>query len=107
VDKHGEESVIQIRNQMRLITLWRTAGKLPRRLAYGVSVSSPGGMMITGGEEDGIAVDSVHGLKRHAGEKPLSRDELPSLPRPVSNFAGGMIGSTLYFAVNKSGVSAP
>lgn len=77
---------------------WRVAGKLPRRLAYGVSVSTPSGLLVIGGEEDGVAVDSVYRLQWDPQREQIRFDQLPPLPKPASNIAGGSIGSIVYVA---------
>ena len=77
---------------------WREAGTLPKRIAYGVSISTPQGMLLIGGEQDGEAIADVYRLKWDAQTKNVSIETLPSLPRPASYIAGGKIGSVVYIA---------
>ena len=75
---------------------WKKAGKLPRPLGYGVSVSTPEGVVCLGGSD----------AQRHYAEAFLLRWEnggiktspLPSLPKPCANFCGALLGNTLYVA---------
>jgi len=75
---------------------WQKIATLPKRLAYGVSISTPDGLLLVGGEEDGNAVDDVYRLKWDPQSHQVSFETLPALPKPASNLAGGIIGSTLY-----------
>jgi N-acetylneuraminic acid mutarotase len=75
---------------------WRRAGKLPRPLAYGVSVTC---------EETVICVGGSDALRHHAeafrlhwrGGK-LEIETLPSLPLPLANMSGALVGNILYIA---------
>ena len=73
---------------------WREAGKLPRTLGYGVSATTPEGVVCVGGSD----------LQRHHSEAfRLSLKEgtpvaetLPSLPIALANSCGALVGTTLY-----------
>jgi N-acetylneuraminic acid mutarotase/peroxiredoxin len=73
---------------------WRPVGHLPRPLAYGVSVTGPCGVVCVGGSDD----------RQHHAESFCIRladggvrvETLPSLPRPVANACGAVVGTTLY-----------
>lgn len=76
--------------------MWRVAGKLPRPLGYGVSVSHGGGVVCVGGSDS---------QKHHAEafrliwkEGRLRVAELPPLPKPVANACGALVGETLFVA---------
>lgn len=77
-----------------------TPFRLPKRLAYGVSISTYDGLLLIGGEEDGAAVADVLRLRWDSGTQQMSFESLPSLPKPSSYLAGGMIGSTVYIAAS-------
>lgn len=75
---------------------WQRIGRLPRRLAYGVSISLDQGLLLIGGEEDGSPIADVHRLQWDPERKQIEFSELPSLPVPASYIAGGMIDSVVY-----------
>ncbi|MEZ6073903.1 MAG: hypothetical protein R3C10_27390 [Pirellulales bacterium] len=77
---------------------WREGGILPRRLAYGVSISTERGVLLIGGEEDGAPVADVYRVSWNAEAQSLETEPLPPLPRAASYTAGGLIGSTVYVA---------
>lgn len=75
---------------------WKVAGKLPRPLGYGVSVTHGGGVVCVGGSDPaGHRAESFRLEWR--GEKVESRT-LPSLPRAVANMSGALLGNTLFLA---------
>lgn len=75
---------------------WRVVGKLPRPLGYGVSVTTPRGVLCIGGA----------GPERHHADcfllrwdgKTLAIDKAPSLPRPCANLCGALVGDCVYVA---------
>jgi solute:Na+ symporter, SSS family len=76
---------------------WQAAGRLPRPLAYGVSVTTPQGIVCIGGSD----------AQRHFAECFLLRPEtsgmlgiesLPPLPRPLANMAGALAGGSVFIA---------
>ncbi|MEQ1829708.1 MAG: hypothetical protein ABL921_27345 [Pirellula sp.] len=81
---------------------WIEAGKLPRPLGYGVSITTPNGIVCVGGSD----------LQRHYADcfrllwenQRLTLTELPSLPKPVANMCGAALGNTLYIA---GGIETP
>jgi len=75
---------------------WREAGVLPRRIAYGVSISTDDGMLLIGGEVDGEAIADVYRLKWNGDSNKVEIKSLPSLPQPASYIAGGKIGSKIF-----------
>lgn len=81
---------------------WKQAGKLPRPLGYGVSVSFEDSVACFGGSDaDGHHTTSFR-LKWKDGK--LRTTPLPPLPRPCANACGALIGSTVYIA---GGIEAP
>jgi N-acetylneuraminate epimerase len=75
---------------------WRRAGEIPRPLAYGVSAPTADGVICVGGSDaaqhyaDAFLIRVVD----EAGTR-LKIDPLPSLPVPVANGAGALVGHTL------------
>lgn len=75
---------------------WRLAGRLPRPAAYGVSFTTPEGMVCAGGSTPGACLPTVLRLSWRGGR--LCQDALPPLPTPLANACGVCIGTTLYMA---------
>lgn len=81
---------------------WVVAGRLPRPLGYGVSVSQGGGVVCAGGSDARGHHAEVFRLTWRAGA--LSVSPLPPLPQPVANACGALVGEVLYVA---GGQAAP
>ncbi len=75
---------------------WRSAGRLPRPAAYGVSASTPDGLICAGGGDARHHHADVYRLSRHDGR--IGVTPLPSLPRPCAFASGAVAGQTLYLA---------
>ncbi len=75
---------------------WKVAGKLPRPLGYGVSVTHDGGVVCVGGSDAGRHHADCFRLEWRGGR--LETKPLPTLPRPVANLCGALIGNTLFVA---------
>ncbi len=70
---------------------WTIAGKLQRPLAYGVSVSTPDGLVCIGGSD---ATQHYPGTFRLFLKGDALRVEpLSSLPKPIANATGALVGS--------------
>ncbi|HEY4416500.1 MAG TPA: galactose oxidase [Verrucomicrobiae bacterium] len=72
---------------------WQVAGQLPRPLAYGVSVTTPAGVLCIGGSDATQHYAEVFLLK-FSGHK-IETKQFPSLPIPLADAAGTIIGSTV------------
>jgi N-acetylneuraminate epimerase len=72
---------------------WTIAGKLPRPLGYGVSVSHRGGVICVGGSDAERHYADVFQLEMKSGQ--LVTSKLPSLPITVANACGALVGNTL------------
>lgn len=81
---------------------WRAAGKLPRPLGYGVSVTVPDGVVCIGGSDSQGHSSDVF-LIRWTGEN-LEFQTMPSLPQPCANLSGARLGETIYVA---GGIAEP
>src|SRR5262249_38507109 len=74
---------------------WVAVGKLPRPLAYGVSVSHRGVIGIGGSDASQHYADCFR-LEWRAGK--LLTTQLPPLPRPVANACGALVGDVVFVA---------
>ena len=72
------------------------AGKLPKPLAYGVSITTPRGVVCIGGSDAKRHHADCFLLRYEDGQ--LTSSPLKSLPRPCANFCGAMVGQTIYVA---------
>ncbi len=75
---------------------WRSALKLPRPLGYGVSVTTPDGVLCIGGSDAKQHVRDVFLLCWRRGK--LKSKSLPRLPEPLANSCGTVVGNTVYVA---------
>ena len=73
---------------------WRVVGKLPRPLGYGVSVTTSDGILCIGGSDAEKHHAESFLLTLKNGK--LHTTNLPSLPIPVANGAGALVGDTVY-----------
>ena len=75
---------------------WKLVGKLPRPLAYGVSITTPAGVVCIGGSD----AEHHHGEVFRLGfdNGVFSVQPLASLPIPLANAAGALVGETIYIA---------
>jgi solute:Na+ symporter, SSS family len=73
---------------------WREAGRLPRALAYGVSVTIPGGVLCIGGSDADRHHADCFVLKPAQGK--LTIEPFPALPEPLANMAGTVLGNTVW-----------
>ncbi len=78
---------------------WQAAGKLPRALGYGVSLSADGGVIcLGGGNADRHSADVLK--LQWDGEK-IAIERLPSLPEPAASFCGALVDGVIYVAGGK------
>ncbi|MFO0808250.1 MAG: hypothetical protein U0746_06480 [Gemmataceae bacterium] len=75
---------------------WAAAGKLPRPLAYGVSVTYGDCVVCVGGCDAARHYADAFRLEWATGK--LAIAALPPLPRPIANACGALVGTTLYVA---------
>ena len=73
---------------------WKTVGKLPRPLGYGISVTTKDGMVCIGGSDVEKHHAEVFLLTCTHGQ--LETKNLPSLPIPLANGAGAVVGETIF-----------
>lgn len=72
--------------------------KLPRKIGYGVSVSTPDGVVCVGGSDAERCHAEVFMLAWDAAAREVRRTPLPALPEPLSFMAGALAGSVVYVA---------
>ncbi len=75
---------------------WKAAGRLPRPLGYGVSVTHRSGVVCVGGSDADRHYADAFRLEWKGGK--LLTIPLPPLPGPVANACGALVGDTLYVA---------
>ncbi|MCH7227701.1 sodium/solute symporter [Haloferula sp. A504] len=75
-------------------TEWREAGRLPRPLGYGVSITTPRGVLCIGGSDSQRHHREVFLLRAKGSE--IETVPLPPLPVPLANMAGSLVGETVH-----------
>lgn len=75
---------------------WRKAGRLPRPLAYGVSVSFDDAVICVGGSDAVRHYADVFRLQLR--RRKLHITPLPALPLPMAYMSGALVGQVLYVA---------
>lgn len=75
---------------------WRELGRLPKPAGYGVSITTESGLICVGGSQAAGHLADVTRLKLTEGG--LIAEPLPSLPEPVANACGALLGTTIYIA---------
>ena len=81
---------------------WKEAGKLPRPLGYGVSVSWNGNLICLGGSNSQGSYADVFIIKYINGQ--IQFDKLPPMPGTLVNASGTLIGDIIYIA---GGIKGP
>ncbi len=75
---------------------WKHAGKLPRPLGYGVCVTHGTKVVCVGGSDAEQHHADAFQLEWKGGK--LFTTKLPSLPNPLANACGALVGDTLFVA---------
>jgi N-acetylneuraminic acid mutarotase len=81
---------------------WSLLGKLDRPLGYGVSISTPNGILCVGGSDQTEHTSDCFLLRSNPPH--IVRDGVPPLPVPLANMCGALVGQTIYIA---GGIEAP
>jgi N-acetylneuraminate epimerase len=81
---------------------WLTGFKLPRPLGYGVSVTTTRGVLCAGGSDAHQHFKDVFLLNWRHGK--IETKTFPSLPLPLANACGALVGTTFYIA---GGIESP
>lgn len=75
---------------------WSVAGRLPRPLGYGVSITGAGGLICLGGSDAGREYAAAF-ILRYRDSRIVS-EELPWLPAPMANGCGVLLHDHIYVA---------
>lgn len=75
---------------------WRRVGRLPRPLGYSVALSTPGGLACIGGSDADRHYSDAFLIQYSRGSVTIV--SLPSLPKPIANATGAIVGGTIYVA---------
>jgi len=75
---------------------WKTAGKLPRPLGYGVSVTYDDSVICIGGSDADRHYADVFRLRWRDGR--IETTPMPPLPKPIANASGAIVGERIYIA---------
>lgn len=87
-------------------TKWQVyAHKLPRPLAYGVSISLPEGLLCIGGSDAEKVYPDVFLMKYE--NSTIQFETWPSLPVPLTNMAGALIDGKIYIAGGQQNMEKP
>lgn len=79
------------------------AFSLPNKIAYGLTVPTEKGIVCIGGMNGSQTFDKAFILKWDNGLQATTIQDLPALPVPVANLAGGKIGDYIYAAASTEG----
>jgi N-acetylneuraminic acid mutarotase len=74
---------------------WKLAGKLPARNAYGVSLTTSGGILLIGGSNETEHLCGTVLTKIDTSGSPRFH-ELAQLPSPLAQMAGALVGSRVH-----------
>lgn len=75
---------------------WIVAGKLPRPIAYGLSVSIDAGLLCLGGNDQKGCYADAFLVAWDPKTRTTSITEYPPLPQPLANLGGAVVGAKLY-----------
>ena len=78
------------------LLVWRQVGELPVAAAYGVSVSTPRGIICVGGNNGEGALSSVYRISLNEDMQSVRIDTLPSLPCTMDNMTGTVADHILF-----------
>ena len=82
-------------------TKWKKMGEIATPLAYGVSVTTPNGIVCIGGTDGNRSYDEVFLLSENSKGESV-KQTLPALPLALDNMAGAYGGGYIYVAGGKS-----
>ncbi len=71
---------------------------LPERVAYGLSVNTPRGLVCLGGQNDSTYFSAGFLLAWNSATRDLNRHPLTPLPSPLANFCGAYLEGHIYIA---------
>lgn len=77
---------------------WHTGFKIPERIAHGVSITVPEGVMCIGGKNNKGSFSAVFLMKWDKVSEQIKTEPIPSLPFSMSNMAGALVDRKIYLA---------
>jgi SSS family solute:Na+ symporter len=77
---------------------WKSGGKLSRKIGYGTSVSTNGGVLCIGGNDAETTFQTVFLLAWSPAEETIEILDMPDLPTPLAYAQAAIIGSKVYVA---------
>lgn len=89
--KHWTDHIFFLENNGKE---WRECGRLPVRLGYGASANLDNNLYLAGGSNESGHQDKVYKVMMDSDS--LHIMALPSLPTPLANMSGILIGTTWY-----------
>ena len=78
--------------------VWHSGYSIPYRAAYGVSISTPDGVICIGGNNGTESFSSVFLMKWDPSTGQIITENLPSLPFPMTQMAGALVENRIYLA---------
>ena len=78
--------------------VWKSGGKLPRKIAYGASVSTPDGVLCIGGNDADTTFQSVFLLRWDPATQAIESVDMPDLPHPLAYAQAAISGNSVYLA---------
>lgn len=75
---------------------WKKAGKLPRAMGYGISITTPEGVFCIGGADGSRHYSQAFYLHWRNGQ--VTTSSLPALPVPLAYASGELLGDKIYVA---------
>src|SRR6478736_1403893 len=75
---------------------WKIAGKLPRPIGYGVSITTADGILCLGGSDQYRHYADCIQMQWTGNDAKFTT--LPALPKPCANFCGALINHVVYVA---------
>ncbi len=76
--------------------------KLPRSVAYGISITTPDGIICIGGRNSEEILSDVFIMKWDNEKEEVTINELPPLPFPLAHSSGDILNNTIYIAGGES-----
>lgn len=77
---------------------WKMAGQLPRPLGYGVSITTPSGVICVGGSDSQRHYRDAFLMSWKTEKQSLAFEPLPPLPEPCANACGAFLDGAVYIA---------
>lgn len=105
--KHYEDRIWVLQQQRAEGVRWYGPFRLPHRVAYGASVSTPSGLLCIGGEDGQTVFDEVLLLTWDPDRQSVDIRHLPPLPEPTAYAGAVLLSQHVYLAGGQSGLRLP